>query len=218
VAFVVSAPAWIVKHPPLQDLPFHLATIRIIRSFHDPAYGFDRDFVLSLGRTQYVVYYLLAAVLSPFLGLVGANVVLVSTYLGGTLLALRELLRALGKDERLCLFVAPVLVNILFVYGLMQFLFGIPVMLWALATAVRHFALGLLGFATKIMYVVSIRFIDFWAWRDIHPSFIIGVLLLGGLSLIGKLRETKTHPIRDYLEEDEYGNLMVETKTGLFNA
>jgi hypothetical protein len=30
-------------------------------------------------------------------------------------------------------------------------------------TAVRHFALGLLGFATKCMYVVSIRFIDFWA-------------------------------------------------------
>src|SRR6202044_3558460 len=81
VAFVVSAPAWIVKHPPLQDLPFHLATIRIIRSFHDPAYGFDKDFVLSLGRTQYVVYYLLAAVLSPFVGLVGANVLLVSTYL-----------------------------------------------------------------------------------------------------------------------------------------
>jgi len=85
-------------------------------------------------------------------------------------------------------------------------------------TAVRHFALGLLGFATKSMYVVSIRFINFWAWRDIHPSFIIGLLLLGGLTLVGKLRETKAHPIRDYLEEDEYGALMVETKTGLFNG
>jgi len=139
VAVLISAPAWIVKHPPLQDLPFHLATIRIIKSFHDPAFGFDRDFALTLGRTQYVVYYLLAALFSTVVGLVGANVILVSLYLGGTLLALRELLRALGKDERLCLFVVPVLVNILFVYGLLQFLFGIPVMLWALATAVRHF-------------------------------------------------------------------------------
>jgi hypothetical protein len=139
VAALVSAPAWIVKHPPLQDLPFHLATIRIIKSFHDPAFGFDREFVLTLGRTQYVVYYLLAALFSTVLGLVGANVVLVSLYLGGTVLALRELLRALGKDERLSLFVVPALVNILFVYGLLQFLFGIPVMLWALATAVRHF-------------------------------------------------------------------------------
>jgi hypothetical protein len=139
VAIFVTAPAWIVKHPPLQDLPFHLATIRIIKSFHDPAFGFDHEFVLSLGRTQYVVYYLLAALLSTFIGLIAANVVLLSVYLGGTVLALRDLLRALGKDERLCLFVVPVLINILFMYGLLQFLFGIPVMLWALATAVRHF-------------------------------------------------------------------------------
>ena len=139
VALFVSAPAWIVKHPPLQDMPFHLATIRIMRSFQDPAYGFNSEFVLTLGRTQYIVYYLLAALLSTFLGLIAANVVLVSVYLGGTVLALRDLLRALGKDERLCLFVIPVLVNILFVYGLLQFLFGIPVMLWALATAIRHF-------------------------------------------------------------------------------
>lgn len=139
VALVVSAPAWIVKHPPLQDLPFHLATIRIIKSFHDPAFGFDKELVLTLGRTQYVVYYLLAALFSTVIGLVAANVVLVSMYLGGTVLALRELLRALGKDERLSLFVVPLLVNLLFVYGLLQFLFGIPVMLWALATAVRHF-------------------------------------------------------------------------------
>jgi len=139
VAIFASAPAWIVKHPPLQDLPFHLATIRIIRSFHDPLFGFDRELVLTLGRTQYVVYYLLAALLSTVLGVIAANVVLLSVYLGGTVLALRELLRAMGKDERLCLLVVPVLVNILFVYGLLQFLFGIPVMLLALATAVRHF-------------------------------------------------------------------------------
>jgi hypothetical protein len=139
LAILVSAPAWIVKHPPLQDLPFHLATMRIIRSFHDPAYGFDRDFVLTLGRTQYVVYYLLAALLSTVMGLIAANIVLMSAYLGGTVLALRALLRALGKDERLCVLVVPVLINILFVYGLLQFLFGIPVMLWALAVAVRHF-------------------------------------------------------------------------------
>jgi hypothetical protein len=139
VALFVSAPAWIVKHPPLQDLPFHLATIRIIKSFHDPAYGFDHEFALTLGRTQYVVYYLLAALFSTVVGLVGANVILVSIYLGGTVLALRDLLRALGKDGRLSLFVVPVLINILFIYGLLQFLFGIPVMLWALATAVRYF-------------------------------------------------------------------------------
>jgi hypothetical protein len=139
VALLATAPAWIVKHPPVQDLPFHLATIRMIRSFHDPAYGFDQTFVLTFSRTQYVIYYLLGASLAVFVGVVAANVVLVSSYLGGTVLALRSLLRALGRDERLCLLVVPLLVNVMFAYGLLPFLLAVPIMLWGLATAVRHF-------------------------------------------------------------------------------
>jgi hypothetical protein len=138
-AVLASAPAWIVKHPPLQDLPIHLATIRIVKSFHDPAFGFANDFVLTLERTQYVVYYLVGAALAFVIGVVAANVLLVSAYLGGTVLGLRALLRALGRDERLCLLVVPLLVNSMFLYGLFPFLVGIPLMLWGLATAIGHF-------------------------------------------------------------------------------
>jgi hypothetical protein len=136
---MASAPAWIVRHPPLQDLPFHLATIRILRSFHDPVYAFDQNFVLLLGRTQYVTYYVIGAVLAYVVGVVTANVLLMVTYLGGTVLALRALLRALGRDERSCLFVIPLLFNTMFVLGLLPFLLGIPILLWAAAVAMRHF-------------------------------------------------------------------------------
>ncbi len=116
---------------------------------------------------------------STVLGLVGANVVLVSIYLGGTVLALRDLLRALGKDERLCLFVVPVLINILFVYGLLQFLFGIPVMLWALAAAIRHFekptrwTTGLLAVLALVLFyshvfpfgIFAIGFVAMFPWE-----------------------------------------------------
>ncbi|MDP9150639.1 MAG: hypothetical protein M3O36_11965 [Myxococcota bacterium] len=139
VAVLASAPAWIVKHPPLQDMPIHLATIRIIKSFHDPAFGFQENFVLALGRTQYVLYYLVGALLAFLVGVDAANVTLLSLYLGGTVLAMRALLRALGRDERLSLFVVPLLVNTMFLYGLFPFLLGIPLMLWALARAVLHF-------------------------------------------------------------------------------
>lgn len=139
LALFSTAPAWIVKHPPLEDLPFHLATIRIIRSLHDPAFGFDQNFTLVLGRTQYVIYYLLGAGLATVFGVVGANVLLLSAYLGGTVLAMRWLLRALGKDERAALLVVPLLVNMMFLYGLFVFLLGIPMMLAALAFSVRHF-------------------------------------------------------------------------------
>lgn len=139
MALLASAPAWIVKHPPLEDLPLHLATIRIFRSFHDSAFGFDRHFILTLGRTQYVLYYLMGAALAFVIGVVAANVVLISAYLGGTVLAVRALLRALGRDERLCLLVLPLLVNEMFVYGLFPFLLGIPIMFWGLATAIDYF-------------------------------------------------------------------------------
>lgn len=139
VAVLASAPAWIVRYPPIQDLPFHLAAIRVIHDFSNPAYGFDADFVLTLGRTQYVLYYLLGGALSYVLGVVKANIALMSVYLGGTPLAIRELLRALGKDERLALFSVPLLANVMFVFGLLPFLLGIPILFWALAVAVRHF-------------------------------------------------------------------------------
>jgi hypothetical protein len=140
VAVVASAPAWIVRHPPMMDLPFHLATIRVIHNFHSPDFGFDQDFNLTLGRTQYVIYYIIGSVLAYVLGVVKANIVLMSAYLGGTVLALRELLKALGRDERLCIFVVPITVNMMFMFGLFPFLLGIPIMFLALATAVRYFA------------------------------------------------------------------------------
>jgi len=139
VAFVASVPAWIVKNPPMMDLPFHLATIRVIHDLHEPRFGFDEHFVLTLGRTQYVFYYVLGSLLAYVVGVVKANVLLMSGYLAGTVLALRELLRALGKDERLCLFVVPLLVNAMFMFGLFPFLLGIPLMFLALSLTVRHF-------------------------------------------------------------------------------
>jgi hypothetical protein len=138
-ALFATAPAWIVKYPPLVDLPFHLAAMRTIHSLGDPVYGLSEHFVLTLGRTQYLAYYLAGSALSYVVGVVNANIVLMSVYLGGTVLALRDLLAALGKDERLCLFVIPLLVNVLFMLGLLPFLLGIPVMFWALAAAVRWF-------------------------------------------------------------------------------
>lgn len=138
VALLATAPAWIVRHPPLQDLPFHMATLRAIHSYSDPAYGFTTDFFLNLFHTQYALYYVVGSALAYLVGVTGATVALMSAYLGGTVLALRALLAAVGKDERICLFVVPLLVNVMFVFGLLPFVCGIPLMLFALAVAVRY--------------------------------------------------------------------------------
>lgn len=139
VAVLATAPAWIVRHPPLEDLPFHLATLRVIHDYRDPAYQFQRDFELNLWHTTYVLYYLVGSALAYVLGVYKAHVAMICLYLGGTPLAIRELLRALHKDERLCLFSLPLLVNVMFMMGLLPFVVAIPVMFLALAAAVRWF-------------------------------------------------------------------------------
>src|SRR5580658_5359985 len=139
LALVVTVPAWIVRHPPIQDLPFHLATLRVIHDLHDPAFGFDQDFYLDIFHTEYVFYYLVGSSLAFVVGVFKANVVMMCGYLGGTVLALRTLLLALRKDERLALFVVPLLVNVMFVMGLLPFMIGVPFMFWGLALSIRYF-------------------------------------------------------------------------------
>ena len=139
LAVAASAPMFVVDRPPLQDLPFHLAAIRVIHDLHNPVYGFEQTFALNLGQTQYVLYHLLASALGYVVGITFANKLLVSVYLGGTILAMRSLLLALGRDARAAVFVGPLLVNIMFIFGLLPFLFAIPIMIWGIALVVRHY-------------------------------------------------------------------------------
>lgn len=139
VAILASAPAWIVRYPPLEDLPFHVSTLRQIHSYHDAHYGFDKDFYLNLGHTQYALYYVVADFIAYIVGVRWATIAMMCLYLGGTPFAMRYLLRAFGKDERLSIFVVPLLVNTMFIIGLLPFVFGIPVMLVAWTLTVNWF-------------------------------------------------------------------------------
>jgi hypothetical protein len=138
VAFLATAPAWIVEHPPLEDLPFHVSTLRVIHSYRDPTFHFQDDFFLNLGGTQYGLYYIAGSLLAYFLGVAHASIAMMCLYLGGTVLALRSLLVAIGKDGRATLFVVPLLVNVMFLYGLLPFMCGMPLMFLALAITVRQ--------------------------------------------------------------------------------
>ena len=66
-------------------------------------------------------------------------------------------------------------------------------------TSIRHFALGMLGFITKFMYMISYTFNDFWSYRQIHPNFIIGCLMIAIYFSCDKLRETQYSGMKDNL-------------------
>lgn len=181
-AIAATVPAWIVRFPPIEDLPYHLAAMRVIRSFGDPAFGLADHYVLTLGRTQYLGYYALGGLLSYGLGIVAANIALMCAYFAGTVLGLASLLRALGKDERLSLLAVPLTVNVMLLLGLFPFLLGIPLMLFGLALAIRFFddptwpkgvGLGLLGLALFYLHVVpfglfALGFLALFPWRRVR--------------------------------------------------
>ena len=170
VAVMASLPLFVVKYPPIQDLPFHLAAMRVIHSYGDPAFGFQNDLVLRLGSTQYVLYYLLGSLLAYGLGIVKANLVLMCAYTGGSVLAMRALLRALGRDERLCIAVVPLLYNVMFLFGLLPFLVGIPVMLWGIAVAVRYFEAPSVGRGVLLAFLATSLF-----YLHVFPFALFGL-------------------------------------------
>ncbi|HJL18157.1 MAG TPA: hypothetical protein RMH99_21010 [Sandaracinaceae bacterium LLY-WYZ-13_1] len=137
VAIGAAVPLWLVEHPPIQDLPQHLAATRVLASYGDPDLAFAQYFEIHLLRTQYLAYYLAAIVLSWPFGPLLANKLLVSLAIVGTPYAMRALLRALGADERVALFVVPLTWNAHLILGFLNFVAAIPLALLGLALAVR---------------------------------------------------------------------------------
>ncbi len=128
-------PLWWVSHPPLQDLPQHLAAIHVLRSYLE--HGGDPYFDLSLLRTQYLSYYALAVLLSYPLGIVVANKVLLSVAIVALPWSLASLQRALGRDARLCVFALGLTYNAHLILGFFNFISALPLMFYGLALAVR---------------------------------------------------------------------------------
>lgn len=165
-------PLWLVRYPPIEDLPQHLAAIRVLHSLHDPAFHLAEYFEVTLSRTQYLAYYLVADLLSYPLGVRLANLVLVTAAVAGTPYALRSLLRALGRDERLALFALPLAYNAHLILGFFNFLAAIPLALFGLALAVhlrvrftrgRAIALGAVTFVAFYTHVVPFAFLGLGA-------------------------------------------------------
>jgi hypothetical protein len=199
LAIVATAPAWIVRHPPLEDLPTHLAILRVVHSYSDPAYGFKEDFQLNLLHTQYLFYYVLGSLFAYVLGVVKSNIALMCLYLGGTVIAMRELLRSLRKDERLAIFMLPLLANVMFLFGFLPFLLGMPMCLLGLSAAIRHIehptrktgvALGSIAFILFLTHLFpfalfSIGFAALFPWTKPREWLRTGLPLAPALALVG---------------------------------
>jgi len=158
VVAVCIVPLWAADTLAIQDLPQHLAAIRVLHSYSDAAYGFAEYFTLDLFRTQYLAYYLVADLLAYPLGVELGNRVLLSACLIGTPYAMRAVLRETDSNEELSLFTLPLLYNAHLILGFLNFLAAIPLCLLALAMTLRDRRSPSLRGAFGIAVVLGVAF------------------------------------------------------------
>jgi hypothetical protein len=170
-AFVVLslaaiAPLWLVDHPPLQDLPQHLAAIQVLKSY--PELSLGKYFELAPLRTQYLGYYSAAWLLSHVLGVELANRVLLSLAIVALPWSIVYLLRALGRDPRPALLAFSLTYNAHLILGFFNFIAALPLMFAGLASAVmlrrepsvrRELAFALLLVVCFFTHVVPFAFL-----------------------------------------------------------
>lgn len=168
LALTAAWPVFAARHLPIEDLPQHLAAVRVLADFGDPALGFARHFEVTLLKTQYLTYYLATVPLAKVVGVELAVKLTLALLLVGLPVSMRALLRALGKDPRLAIFTLPLAWNAHVLLGFFNFAAAMPLALLGLAAAVRlrvegarrhAVALGALALLTFYSHVVPFAFL-----------------------------------------------------------
>ena len=142
LAFAVAAlslagPLFVARYVPIQDLPQHVAAVRVLHDFHAPQLGFERWFEVHWASTQYVAVYFAAHLFAYLLGPVVATKAVLGASLVALPYALRALLQSLHRPVSYALLVVPLVYNTQLVLGFLNFMLGLPLMLFGLALFVR---------------------------------------------------------------------------------
>jgi hypothetical protein len=137
---LISVPIWTHPLPPLADYVNHLARMQAIATLsQDPllANFYEIQWQVVPNLTMDLIVPLLAKVMKIYVAGQVFVVAMFALIISGTLALNRALV---GRWSALPLFAIPLLYNYVFLVGLMNYIFGIGVALWALAgwVAVRE--------------------------------------------------------------------------------
>ncbi len=156
-------PLWVPRFLPFTDMPEHVAAIATIVHWFDPAWRFQEHYTLALGKSQYLLYHLVGALLACITGSAESGNLVLLTLVGLAFpFAMRALLVALGKDPRIALLACPAFYSRPLVVGFLPYVAAAPFVLYALAVVVkqaraptrrRAAALAALAFALFYLHV-----------------------------------------------------------------
>jgi hypothetical protein len=173
LTMLISIPIWTHPLPPLSDYVNHLARMHVIATLSSNpqlANFYEIDWQVIPNLTMDLIVPLLARVMNIYLAGQVYIVAMFALIISGTLALNRALI---GRWSALPLFAFPLLYNYVFLVGLMNYIFGIGVALWALAgwIAVRERA-------WPIRFVVSTVFVVLLFFCHLSALGIYGVGLL----------------------------------------
>lgn len=185
LAFALAAlslawPLFVARYVPIQDLPQHVAAVRVLHDYHAPAFGFERWFQVHWASTQYVAVYFAAHLLAYVVDPVVATKTVLAASLVALPYALRALLQALRKPASSALLVVPLVYNTQLVLGFLNFMLGLPLMLAGLALVVRDREQPSRGQRIALSLIATLCFLS-----HVVPY---GMLLLGALTLTPRQR------------------------------
>jgi hypothetical protein len=137
---LISIPIWTHPLPPLSDYVNHLARMHVMATLakNPQLAGFyNVHWQVIPNLTMDMIVPLLARIMNIYLAGQAFIVLMFALIISGTLALNRALI---GRWSALPLFAFPLLYNYIFLVGLMNYIFGIGVALWALASwvAVRE--------------------------------------------------------------------------------
>ncbi|NUN12543.1 MAG: hypothetical protein HUU55_02775 [Myxococcales bacterium] len=223
---VATIPLWVVEFVPLQDLPGHLATVRVLLDLDQSPFAetyFRPDWLL-----PNAVYFYLVKWLSYLLPIGIASKLVLSVYCLTLAPSLGALFQSCGRSRWLGLVGLLYVYNDPMSYGFVSFATGIPPMLFTIAIANRHAAhptpkqgfllAGLLAvlflfhaqiFLQACLFGLVLAFLSFdgWkvAWQRIWP------IALGSLPFLAWFLRFFVFPQTSARADVTFGGLASET-------
>lgn len=123
--YVVAAPLAASHYPPMTDLPFHGATISIIRHYFDPAYHFREQFWFDFTQNPYWTHHVLGALFALVMPVVAATKLSTGILLLTLPAGLALFFHGLKKSPLLGLFGLPLVWTSLTHWGFINFVAAI---------------------------------------------------------------------------------------------
>lgn len=164
VAVVSALPLLLVRYLPFTDLPEHVAAMGTMAQLL-PGGGGAPAYRVSVGQSQYLLYHLAGGVLTRVVddAVLANRLLLVAVALAWPF-ALRSLLRALDRDERLALLAPALFWSRALIVGFLPFVASIPLAVFSLATLIRFVRMpegrarrgGVLALLTLVLFYTHV--------------------------------------------------------------